>query len=212
MIIIRYDIRLIRIEEHHLELVRYWRNADKISRVMEFRQYITQNMQWQWFQSLELLRDFYFIIEYKERYIGLIHLAKINWLSSTGQSGLFIWNDHYVGSPIPVMASINLLDTFFYFFSLQKIQAKVKRDNSTAISYNIGLGFQEMSDAENKTFLIMQLTKERYENAAITIKELLGDTSDSLPQLLIPSSLYNQLRQAGIATSKSYPAGKVTVV
>lgn len=41
MIVSRYGVKLIKLQQEHVELLRTWRNAEKISRFMEFRDHIT---------------------------------------------------------------------------------------------------------------------------------------------------------------------------
>jgi UDP-4-amino-4,6-dideoxy-N-acetyl-beta-L-altrosamine N-acetyltransferase len=136
MIISRYGVKLIRLKQEHLELIRYWRNSTKIRSVMEYQEFITQKMQLKWFSSLQFLHDFYFVIEYEGILVGLIHASDVNWKDRSAQSGLFIWEDSYHGSPVPIMASVNMLDVFFDVLDLMEFNAKVKHDNFNALTYN----------------------------------------------------------------------------
>jgi RimJ/RimL family protein N-acetyltransferase len=200
MIISRYGISLISVKPEHLELIRYWRNTDKIKRVMEFTDFISEEMQIKWFQSLNALTDFYFIIEHKGVFAGLIHANKIDWQTKKAQSGLFIWEDNFLGSPIPVMASLNLLDTFFHLFGINEIEAKVKHDNFVALAYNKFLGFKEKGIAENKDFLLVSLLKNDYEATEKKIKSHL-DSNDDKIIIKNQQKLFSNLTEAGIATS-----------
>lgn len=180
MIISRYGISLISVKPEHLELIRYWRNTDKIKRVMEFTDFISEEMQIQWFQSLQPTNDFYFIIEHKGVFAGLIHANKIDWQAKKAQSGLFIWEDNFLGSPIPVMASLNLLDTFFHLFGINEIEAKVKHDNFVALAYNKFLGFKEKGNAENKDFLLVSLLKDDYRETEKKIKQHFSNNEEKI--------------------------------
>ena len=178
MIISRYGTNLIRIKPEHLELIRYWRNSDKIRRVMEFTDFITEKMQHNWFKELHPLNDFYFVIEYKGVLVGLIHIAKIDWQNRKAQSGLFIWEENFLGSPVPIMASLNLLDTFFNVFVINQIEAKVKHDNFVALTYNKFLGFEENGTANNKDFIKVSLYKEKYYSIENDIKSYLDQPNN----------------------------------
>src|SRR5690606_5775369 len=100
MIISRFGVRLIRLGKEHIELVRYWRNSDRIRNVMEYRAIISPEMQLQWFLSLHAANDFYFIIEHEAKLIGMIHISKTDWEDKNAQSGLFIWDENFIGSPV----------------------------------------------------------------------------------------------------------------
>jgi RimJ/RimL family protein N-acetyltransferase len=211
MIISRYGVRLISISQEHLELIRYWRNSDKIRNVMEYREFITQKMQLKWFSSLDFLSDFYFVIEYHENLTGLIHVAKVDWKNKSAQSGLFVWEGMYQGSPVPVIASVNLLDTFFGFFNLEKIEAKVKHDNFVAISYNKFLGFEEIEPLEKKEFLNICLTKKNYGKVADNIKQHLEDTADNVLNISLSKEQFQKFHKAGIQLPKNITEGNVIV-
>jgi RimJ/RimL family protein N-acetyltransferase len=209
MIISRHAVRLVRIGQEHLELIRYWRNSEKIRSVMEYREFITRPMQLKWFRSLSSLCDFYFIIEYKEQYIGLIHVARIDWKHKTAQSGLFVWDDAYIGTPVPVIASLNLLDTCYNWFGLEKIEAKVKHDNFVAISYNRFLGFEEVYSAEKKEFIQIFLTKEKYNRVVEDIRQHIDNDPDNSLNIFIAAEQFGQLRQAGIPLSENITGGNI---
>ena len=66
-------IRLRQIELEDIELLRVWRNDHKIGQFMFFREHITKEMQLACYKSLTF-NDFYFIIEYQDKTLGLIHL------------------------------------------------------------------------------------------------------------------------------------------
>lgn len=175
----RYQVQLIQIEKQHIELIRYWRNAEKIRKVMEYTDFITEKQQLEWFASIQPLYDLYFIIQYQNSYLGLIHANRLNWKSHEAHSGLFIWEEKFLGTPIPVMASVNLLDVLFKLFAFKKIFAKVKHDNFIALSYNKFLGFRESKDVTS-SFLNIQLEYNNYQQNEGLIKSYLGFDSQKI--------------------------------
>lgn len=140
MILAFCDLHLRRIDQQDLELLRQWRNDEKITRHMFFRDYISREMQLDWFASLKE-NDYYFIIEYKKAALGLINLADFNLEMTRCSAGLFIYNEAYWGGPIPVLASICILDFAFENLKVQEVWAKVQKDNLAARKYNEQLGF-----------------------------------------------------------------------
>jgi RimJ/RimL family protein N-acetyltransferase len=203
MIISRYGVKLIRLRREHLELIRYWRNSSKIRSVMEYQEFITQKMQSQWFNSLNLLNDFYFVIEYEGNLVGLIHASNVDWQQRTAQSGLFIWEDAYHGSPVPIMASVNLLDTFFDFFCLEELKAKVKHDNFIALTYNKFIGFEEIQPEQKKEFISIVLTKDNYANQSGIIKYHFDDNQLSKLNIQIKNEDLNKFEEADIKVALS---------
>jgi len=199
MIISRYGVKLIRVRREHLELIRYWRNTNKIRMVMEYQEFITQRMQRQWFNSLNFFSDFYFVIEFQENLVGLIHTSKVDWKNKTAQSGLFIWEDTCLGSPVPIMASVNLLDAFFDFFNLDSFEAKVKHDNFVALTYNKFLGFEEIKEEERKEFIHITLSNRDYAKNSAIIKNHFDDTDKSKLRIQLSNEDLEKFENAGIA-------------
>ena len=77
--LIRGDIILRRITEDDIELVRQWRNSDDVKQFMEFREYIDEEMQRDWFRQINNKTNLYFIIYAHREPIGMIYGANLNW-------------------------------------------------------------------------------------------------------------------------------------
>ncbi|MGB1247770.1 MAG: GNAT family N-acetyltransferase [Chitinophagales bacterium] len=160
-------IVLKRLDIADLELLRNWRNDAHIADHMFFQEYITPQMQKKWFISLAE-NDYYFIIQHKHISIGLIHLSHHNEDEKSAEAGLFIHKKEYWGTHLPVLSSLALLQFAFETEKLEKIYAKVKKENNAAMQYNHALGFQNMSDEklvldvgnyQKTTTLLMQKIK-----------------------------------------------------
>jgi UDP-4-amino-4,6-dideoxy-N-acetyl-beta-L-altrosamine N-acetyltransferase len=162
MIVSRYGVKLIKLEQQHIELLRTWRNAEKISRFMEFREHITPEMQQRWFEGLNQEADFYFMIEYRGSLVGMIHASGIDWKQGRGDAGLFIYEDRYLSTYTPVLASLCMVDLFFGVFTLERLYAKVMRNNPVAEAYNSNLGFKHKPMQEEHDFQMFELTRDNY--------------------------------------------------
>jgi len=115
MIIERNTIKLIKLTEEYIELVRQKRNLPEIRDVMEYRENITPAMQQQWFHSINNTNNFHFLIETKGTIIGLISATNIDWDQAiVNNGGIFIWDQHYLRSPEILQASVLLTDLGFY--------------------------------------------------------------------------------------------------
>ena len=157
-------VTLKRLEEKDLEMLRTWRNDPKIRRVMFFQEDITRDMQLKWFTSLSEL-DYYFVIETDKKPVGLIHLNIDEKDRDSAFAGLFIHDDSYWGTQVPVYSSLALLHFAFEDLDLKQVLAKVRKDNSAAIRYNQSLGFSaiqgEFQVLTNNDFLCR--TKSLYD-------------------------------------------------
>lgn len=158
-------------------MVRQWRNDKKIARHMFYKGEITPEMQQEWFASVNNEQNYFFLIQYNEQYIGLINMSSIDWENQTAYSGLFVYNDAYLGTDVPVTASLAMLDVFFLLFNIQSVYAKVKGDNAVAHQYNTTLGFSRTKKIELGLGYEYLLHKEVYllkskvlRNAAIRLK------------------------------------------
>jgi len=203
MVIERYGIKLIKIRAEQIDEVRKWRNSPSISDFMEYQEYITSDMQKRWFLSLNELSDFYFVIEYKGKLMGLIHTSAIDWNTKEGHSGLFIWDKKFQNTHIPVLASLSMVDFFFGFCNLEKIFAKVKRSNLIAVKYNKNLGFQRCTDQSNKEFLEYRLDAEQYFNTTRELHRLAEEVQDKAYEITMENSLHVTLKAAGAFEGKS---------
>src|SRR4051812_19019487 len=104
MIIKQYDLSLIRLRQEHIEEVRHWRNAEKIKSRMEYREHITSEMQSSWFDKVNDIQHFlYLMISIGDKNVGIIHMNE--FIDCKTEIGMFIWNDEYLNSHIPVLAS-----------------------------------------------------------------------------------------------------------
>lgn len=163
MIIEQYGIRLIRLQEEDIELVRFWRNHPKIKTKMAFKKHITQKMQLQWFNSINNRFNYYFIIEHKDKKIGLINTKNINFEAKYGEGGIFIWEENLEHEFVSVFASLCFIN--YHFLVLQKSNKsfiQILKTNEKAINYNQKLGYVLIPGQENVKNQYYILTKEDY--------------------------------------------------
>ena len=155
------SITLTKLDESSLELLRNWRNTTQISNNMEFSGYITSEDQKVWFKNLCNKTNYYFIINYHNRKIGLIHLNKFDHENSSAHAGLFIAENEFTGTGISLGASLLLLTYAFDEIKLNIVYAKIKRNNLSALKYNSGLGFV-FEKTLNESFSLYKITKSDF--------------------------------------------------
>jgi RimJ/RimL family protein N-acetyltransferase len=137
---------------------------------MEYRGHITSEDQNLWFRNLCAKTNYYFIINYQNRKIGLIHLNKFDHENSSAHAGLFIAESEFTGTGISLGASLLILTYAFDELKLDIVYAKIKRDNLSALKYNSGLGFVFERNL-NESFSLYKTTKSDFlEKKSMLIK------------------------------------------
>lgn len=167
MILEGYGVKLRRLTETDLELLRCWRNDPKIQQYMEYRDYITKEMQSKWFQRINNDNNYYFIIEYEAEDIGMINIRDIDYDEGVGEPGMFIYKDEYLNSDIAFRASFCMGDFIWNNLNLKKLRIHVLRDNRRAIEYNKFFGYKLSEGQEyvqNQEYI---LTKDDADNKRV---------------------------------------------
>lgn len=158
----KYGVTLKRLTVDKIELVRNWRNDPKISQYMEYRDYITPEMQAKWFAKVDNENNYYFIIAYKGLEIGLTNVKDIDYAEKTGEGGIFIYEDTFLNSDIPFRVIFALNDFCFDELHLEKMIAHIMSDNKRAIDFNRVLGYKKDALSPDSGKMTYILTKEDY--------------------------------------------------
>lgn len=158
----KYGITLRRLTEDKIEMVRQWRNDPKIQQYMEFRDYITPEMQAAWFKRINNDNNYYFIIVYEGKEVGLINIKDIDYDQKTGEPGIFIYDDDCLDSDVALRASLCMGDFIWDVLNLESLYIHVLRDNTRAIKYNLLRGYKL---AENQELVQNQLYTLTVEDA-----------------------------------------------
>ena len=177
MKLIKYGIILNRLREEDIELVRQWRNSPQINQFMEYRGNITPEMQRDWFRSVDNLDNFYFIIEYQGKKIGLINSSHVEWDTVSSEGGIFLWDEQYYETFVPVWASLCLLETTYFVLGAGRSVIKTLRDNERAKKLNTHLGYELMEGQEevyNQSYLLTAESFKRHAHKLIKAASLLA--------------------------------------
>jgi len=170
MTIEREHIRLIKLTEDFIELVREKRNLPVIQKKMEYRLHITPEMQQTWFASINNDDNLYFLIEVNGIVVGLINGSGIDWKAGiVNNGGIFVWEEDYLRSPEVVQASILLTDLGF-LAGIRKNYVRILSDNFASIAFNLSLGYQLMSGQLNVYNQRYELTEDNYITATRNIR------------------------------------------
>jgi RimJ/RimL family protein N-acetyltransferase len=184
MILTKGNFRFIKLQQDNLELVRQWRNSPRISQYMEFREYITPELQQEWFESVNNENNLYLIIEHDYKKIGLINAKDINWEEATIEGGIFFWEEEVFNTPVPAFVSILFAELMIRILRLT-INAHIMKTNDRAIRYNLQLGFElcpGQEDVENQLYV---LTPERYLQKSAKLRKAFYILMDKSPYVIL---------------------------
>jgi hypothetical protein len=144
MIIRKYGVELHRLTHDDIELVRQARNSDSIRKKMFNQQIITPEQQEAWFRSIDNIYNYYFVIKYNNKKIGLIYGNSVDFAKRESNGGMFIWDNQSIGTPIPAMASILYMDASYTLLDMQRTFIRVREDNKRAYHYNLSQGYEKV--------------------------------------------------------------------
>ena len=143
LILEQYGVRLIRIQELDIELVRSWRNQSNVSNFMEYKNQISTEEQKLWFKSINNKYNYYFIIEFENKKVGLINVKNYDPQLGFGEGGIFISDKDYINSFAAVFATLCLMNFMFIKLNICEIsRIRILKNNERAIHYNKLLGYK----------------------------------------------------------------------
>jgi len=180
MIIQKGDIRFIRLREEDIDIVRKWRNSQEISQFMEFRDFISEGMQQEWFESVDTIYNLYFIIEYNGEKVGLINGKNVNWEEMSMEAGVFYWKKELYNSEVPIIATLIFGDLGVISSGLTTY-AHILRNNNRAVRFNKMIGFELCEGQEYAENQLYKMTKESYLNSSAKLRKAFYDISGNDP-------------------------------
>lgn len=169
LIIESYGIRLVRLTEEKIELVRQWRNNPKISQYMEYREYITVDMQKKWFKKISNDNNFFFLVVVNNKEIGLVDIKDIDYVRNCGESGIFLWDDSFLGKQISYRSLLALHDFAFDTLHLSLLISHILDNNVRSQKSYMSLGFVLNEKLEGVRLQKYTLTREEHERARLNI-------------------------------------------
>jgi RimJ/RimL family protein N-acetyltransferase len=159
----QYGVTLRRVQLQDIELVRYWRNQSDVANYMEIRNYITAKNQFNWFESINNKLNYYFIIEYETKKVGLINSKNYDASLGFSEGGIFIWDKNYINSYVAIYSTLCLLNFIFFHLKISKVSmARILKNNPRAIQYNKQIGYKLAANQEHLENQLYALTEEDY--------------------------------------------------
>jgi RimJ/RimL family protein N-acetyltransferase len=129
---------------------------------MSYREHITEEMQIAWYNRINNDQNYYFIVEWQGRSVGLINIKDIIEVEKSGEGGVFFWDDECLNSDIPPRASLAIFDFAYETLGLKFLWAHVLRSNARAIRYNEHMGFKLQTGQEDVENQLYRQTRENY--------------------------------------------------
>lgn len=193
LVLEQYGVRLIRLNKNDIELVRYWRNQSEIANYMEYRHYITETEQVKWFESINNKYNYYFIIEFENKKVGLINSKNYNPKIGFSEGGIFVWDKNYINSFVAILSTLCMLNFIFHHLKISKVSmARILKNNPRAIAYNKQMGYKLMPNQDEIENQLYQLTEEDYFKY--------GAILNKAASLLYPAQ--SELKYSGIISDK----------
>ena len=162
MIISKGSLKFIRLRRVDSELVREWRNSPKIAQFMEYREYITPEMQEAWFNSVNNQNNLYMLIESGGKKIGLLNAKDIDWEKKNLEGGLFFWDESLWNTEMPLKIVMTFTEFGLRFFHGFTMYAHILKSNERAIRFNKELGFELCEGQEDVVNQLYSATRETY--------------------------------------------------
>lgn len=162
LVLTNYGVTLRKLTHDKIEMLRQWRNDPKIQQHMFYREYITPEMQERWFANLNQFTNFYFIVEYDGKEIGLINVKNVDYEECNGESGVFIYDDAYLNSDVAYRAHLVMFDYMYEELNLKYTYSHMLNDNSRALRFAQYLGSEIVKADESSTYC--ELYADKYLN------------------------------------------------
>lgn len=172
MEISKYKIKLERVNESHLEILRGWRNSDYVNSKMIFNDHITTEMQQKWFESINNNQNYYFIAIYNNENVGVMHVKNI--IDNAGEGGIYLSSADYENTDVVARMVLCFNDFLFDDLNLDYIYSQVKHDNTKAIASSIAQGCIKNEDKSTDKIVFFILKPENYRKKTIKIKQILN--------------------------------------
>lgn len=197
MLIRKFGIELRRITSDDIETIRLWRNQDFVRKNMHYTQPISASQQKEWFEKLDPKCNLYFIIIHRGFQIGLINLKDINWKYKEAEAGIFVGEEIHLDTITPILATIAVMDLAFDVLKLEKLKAKINKQNAKAIKFNKSIGYVYGEDID-EVFTYYYCTGDLFSEAIGSFRSTINKLSTSDIEFTITT---HELQELGLSTS-----------
>lgn len=166
------SISLKELTEEDIEIVRNWRNSERVRLRMHNQEYITKEKQIKWYSQIKLDNNYYYIIKNKKKSIGFVSLKYIDDI--TGEPGIYIGDKEYDGLGFGFAAAFLISYFALNYIHIDKLRITIKKNNKQAIRLNKSLGYN-LFDCNLNSYNTYELSVDDFnKKAASNLKLLKG--------------------------------------
>jgi UDP-4-amino-4,6-dideoxy-N-acetyl-beta-L-altrosamine N-acetyltransferase len=167
----RFGITFHLLKEKDIEMVRQWRNDPVVANNYEYREYITPEMQRDWFMKINNINNLYTVIEYQGELAGVINMKNIDWTDQVCEGGIFFPDPKHHQTMLPAMVSFITTEMMFRVFDWNVSQAHVLKENTGVQSFVRLLGYELVPGQEEVNNQLYQVTRDSFEKHAPRIRK-----------------------------------------
>jgi UDP-4-amino-4,6-dideoxy-N-acetyl-beta-L-altrosamine N-acetyltransferase len=136
------DIKLVKLKEEYIELLRNWRNSSNVASYMYNESYIDEESQKKWFNSIDIEKSRYWIIEYNNLKLGLASITGIDRILQSCYWAFYLGDTSVRGAGIGAKVEYNIIEYVFYNLGLNKLRCEVLTMNEKVIKMHEKYGFR----------------------------------------------------------------------
>lgn len=136
------DIKLKKLTEDDIEIVRNWRNSKEVSSYMYTENHISKDQQIKWFKGLDDNKSRYWIIEFEGKKLGLASITDINLVLQSCYWAFYLGDTSVRGAGIGAKVEYNVLYYVFETLDLNKLRCEVFVTNDKVIKMHEKFGFR----------------------------------------------------------------------
>lgn len=183
MIIKKHGLELRSLLESDLNMIRTWRNKQRVRKHMQFQRVVSEEDQIRWFNSLDPDRNVYWVFSKNGVDIGLVHIKNIQ-NGEYGEAGIFTGLDDYLGTPVPALAILTMMDIAFNILNLKSLKAKIQTNNNRNVWTNLKFGYQPDNRSDQLEFAYYSVNRSQFLQATEILRSVLiklyGDQTEIL--------------------------------
>lgn len=172
MIIKKHGLELRSLLESDLDMIRTWRNKERVREHMQFQSVVSTEDQIRWFNSLDPDQNVYWVFAKNGIDIGLVYIKNIQ-NGEYGEAGIFTGLDNYLGTPVPALAILTMMDIAFDVLGLPTLKAKIQTNNNRNIWTNLKFGYQPDNTADQSDFAYYSVDRSQFLQATAIFRSVL---------------------------------------
>jgi hypothetical protein len=146
---------------------------------MKFKEFITSEMQANWYKQLEKANNIYFVITKDSHKIGVVNLKDINLEIGTAEAGIFIGEIEHLNTLTPILATICIMEFAFEILSLKWLRAKISSSNVKTILFNESIGYKKKIKESGDDFQYYETNVALFLEATKNIKGILDKMNEN---------------------------------